>query len=115
MQFLRKINKKRQLFHLVRVFPLAPGGTEIVRQGVTEGVRTDRYEVTIDDVGEGCTGRMNGDGDTALRGGTVIIEVHLRSRLIAECVLGVTYGFGVEVFDLVNSVVQIDASAEEDW
>lgn len=113
MQFLQKVDKKRQLFHLSSVFPLTPGGAEIVRQGVAEGVRTDGYEVAINDVGDGCAGRMDGDGDTALRGGTVIIEVHLRSRLVAEGVLGVTYGFGVEVLDLVNSVVQIDASSEE--
>ena len=113
MHFLQKVDKKRQLFHLSRVFPLTPGGTEIVRQGVTEGVRTDGYEVAINDVGEGGAGRMDGDGDTALTRAAVVVEVHPRSGLVAECVLGVTYGFGVEVLDLVNSVVEVDSSSEE--
>lgn len=88
-----------------------PGGGEEIGKGVTEGVGTDGDESAIDDVGERSSGRTDSNGNTALRSGTVIIEVHLRGGLVTQGVLRITDGFGIEVFYLVDGVVEVYAAA----
>ena len=91
--------------------PFGPGGGEEIGKGVTEGVGTDGDESAIDDVGERSSGRTDGNGDTALRSGAVIIEVHLCSGLVTQGIFRITDGFGIEVLDLVDGVVEVYAAA----